>query len=281
MNVSYDKLGFVGRLGNALYELAATAGIAHALEVEPRYNANWIHRPFFSVPDRFFTDDFTDCYPAHESHLARHIDERARIYLQDSNLFTEILPTIREWLSPSEQAKDILAEHDGIFRRLEGPVLSVHVRRGDNAPGGDPGTPDKHLYHPCPPAAYYEQAVLHLTKSGYEYVSMAVFSDDPDWCEEHLPFANYYHEGIGRPKEHEPDYLTAPVLDWVDFQLMVSADMHVCSNSTFGIMAAILAGDESAVVPWPIFGPRLKYIDASLLFPPSWARIPSGADRAS
>lgn len=280
MNVHFDQLGKVGRLGNALYQLAATAGIANILGVEPRFNSDWIHRPYFSVPDHLFTDDFTDSVAAHKAHPARHIDERARVYLQDWNLFADILPTIREWLTPSDKALAIMEADPEVaeFSLLPRPVLSIHVRRGDNAPGGDPATPDKHLYHPMPPVSYYLSAVHPMY--AYEPASIALFSDDIDWCKDALPFGDFYRHGVGRPKEHEPDYLTAPVLDWIDWQLQTRCDRHICSNSTFGIMAAIIAGDD-AIVPWPIYGPKLSFIRAELMFPATWTRIDTGASRAA
>lgn len=279
MNVCFPELGRVGRLGNALYQLAATAGIASRMGVEPRFNADWLHRPYFSVPDDLFVDDWDHdhCIPAHHTHLAQHIDERCRIYLQDYNLFADILPTLRTWFAPSAKAQAILDAEPQVaeFGLLAGPILSVHVRRGDNAPGGDPGTPDKHLYHPMPSLDYYLEAIRQNPGAA----SMAVFSDDPDWCVEHIPGADLYFRGVTRPKEHESDYLTAPVLDWIDWQLQTRCHRHVCSNSTFGIMAAIIAADHRANVPWPIYGPRLKHIDASLLFPDTWRAITTTGDR--
>lgn len=282
--IYFDRLGLVGRLGNALYQLASTAGIAAARGVEPRFNANWIHRPYFSVPDALFTDDFGGGLRAEETPNVRHIDPRHRIYLQDHNLFADILPTLREWLAPSDLAQSIMeVDVDPLFDAFLGPVLSVHVRRGDNAPGGDPGTPDKHLYHPMPSLSYYQAAAQAMAE--HEPVTIAAFSDDPDWVERMLPFADYVHRGVVRPKEHEPDYLTAPVLDWIDWQLQVRCDLHICSNSTFGIMAALIADDDvPPIVPWPIFGPKLRYIDASLLFPRTWRRMsnnPAGEPHAA
>lgn len=268
IHISFDQLGLVGRLGNALYQLAATAGIADRMGREPRFNANWIHRPYFSVPDEFFVEE-ERTLPAHHTVHAQHIDERCRIYLQDYNLFADILPTLREWLAPSPKAQAILEPQVAEFRLLEGPILSVHVRRGDNAPGGDPGTPDKHLYHPMPSLDYYLEAIRQNPGAA----SMAVFSDDPDWCVEHIPGADLYFRGVTRPKEHEPDYLTAPVLDWIDWQLLTQAHAAVVSNSTFGMMAAIIGGAAPVVYPWPIYGPRLTYINASLLMPTTWTRM--------
>lgn len=282
MNVSFEHLGLVGRLGNALYELAGTAGIAHTMGVEPRFNANWIHRPYFSVPDRYFTDDFTGCVQADRTHLAQHLDERARVYLQDYSLFADILPTLRLWLQPSALAVDELeARMPGVASFDLSHVLSVHVRRGDNAPGGDPLTPNKHLYHPMPTLDYYRAAI---TKLAHSASATMVFSDDIEWCERYLPSSMlpgqaYYHHGVVRPKEHEADYLTAPVLDWIDWVIQSRCGKHVCSNSTFGILAAIIAGDDAAVVPWPIFGPRISYVDATLLFPATWTRLDAGLNK--
>ena len=283
MNVSFDRLGLVGRFGNAAFQLASTAGIAHTLGVEPRYNASWLHRDFFSVPPELFADDFVDCVPAERTHLVRHLDERAAVYLQDLSLFSEILPKLREWLRPSPVAEEIMAEHHQMaeFQALRRPVLSVHVRRGDNAPGGDPGTPNKHLWHPMPSLNFYRTAMERFDPpAGADVVSgsTVVFSDDIAWCRKMLPGADLYFEGMSRPKEHEPDFLTAPVRDFVDWFCQVDCDFHVCSNSTFGVMAAIIAGDDNAIVPWPFFGPKLKYVDASLMFPSTWTRLSAQGD---
>ena len=269
MNVSFDKLGLVGRLGNALYELAATAGIAHTMGVEPRFNTNWIHRPYFSVPDRYFTDNFAGCVQADRTHLAQHIDERARVYLQDWNLFKDVVPTLREWLQPSRLAEEIMAADPQVaeFRALPHPILAVHVRRGDNV--YDPGTPNKHLWHPVPSLAYYQRAIEMLASDA---ASIAVFGDDPEWNTANIP-GDYHHVGVVRPKEHEPDYLTAEVSDWLDWQLIVRADASVVSNSTYGIMAAIIGDHDHVVYPWPIFGPNLRYVNASLMVPAEWQRL--------
>ena len=264
MKISYETLGLTGRLGNALFELASTVGIARKLHAEPRFNSGWIHRPYFSVPDQYFTDNFSDCIPATE--FAEHIDERSRIYLQDVNLFKNSMDEIYSWLSPSEQCFDLLSQNKE-FYELETPVLSVHVRRTDNVK--DVGVPDKHNYYVLPTLDYYQRAINSFTDKAS---SVAIFSDDIKWCEQNLK-ADYYHHGVTRPKEHEKDFLTAPILDWIDLQLMTNCDHHVVTGSTYGIWGALLSGDKQAVYCRPVYGKKLDYIDETLLFPSTWQEM--------
>lgn len=265
--ITFKNLGRVGRLGNALFQFAATEGIAATRGDIARFNADWLHRPYFSVSDVHFL------WPPHLDEgieaqtLVPHLDPRAAVYLQDYELFRPIWPLIADMLAPSEQAHAILDQQTG-FHQLPRPILAVHVRRGDNVV--DPGVPDKHNYFPLPTLRYYLNAIEQ-----YEGIasSVAVFSDDIDWCEKALPGLDYYHRGVSRPKEHEPDYLTAPVLDWIDLQLMALCEHHVLSNSSFGVWGALLAEDPDAIIVDPFYGPALDYIDATAQYPKTWRRM--------
>lgn len=264
--LGYSTLGLTGRTGNALFEFAATIGICRELNAQPRFNSNWSHRKVYSVPDEYFTDYFYDVTPVTE--YAQHIDARCRMYLQDVGLFIRHLPEIREMLTLSDWARDQIDESLPFFD-LPHPILSVHVRRGDNI--HDAGVPDKHLYHRTPPLSYYKNMIDEKLDEGYE--SVAVFSDDPDWCEANLT-ADYFHRGLPRPKEHEKAYATAPVLDFVDMELMSQhCSGHIISGSTFGIWGALLADSDDVVYARPVYGPKLRYIDESLLFLPQWRMV--------
>jgi len=84
-HVSYRELGRVGRLGNALYEFAATVGTAFRLGGVPQFNADWTHRPYFDVPDGLFADDFGALESCTEvTELVPEIDLRERHYLSTS-----------------------------------------------------------------------------------------------------------------------------------------------------------------------------------------------------
>lgn len=268
----FPLLGRAGRLGNQLHQIASTAGLASAGGGEPWF-PRWSYERYFDVPAEFFHDGPPPgdaAAPAAEQ-LVPHIDLRAAVYLQDIRLWAHIADEVRGWFAPSSWAAERLRRFDD-FARLPRPILGVHVRRGDNVPGQDPGTPDKHLYHPLPAPSYYETAMAAL-RGETRYRSVACFSDDIAWCREHLA-ADYHHDGTARPKEHEPAYATAPILDWIDFHLLARCDGFVLSNSTFGAWAAYLNPGAPTTVPWPWFGPKLDYIDAALMIPDGWHLVP-------
>lgn len=254
-------LGRAGRLGNQLWQIASTLGVADSRGREVSF-PEWDYAPFFSIPDRYFSNqpgiDVRSFVP--------HLSPDAATYLQDYSLFSGIARQIELWFKPSTLAQETI-ETCGDFHRLRRPILSVHVRRGDNVPGADPGVVDKHLYHPLPPLDYYQRAIAMC--DGYQ--SIAVFSDDPEWCVENIP-ADYYHFGQPRAKEHLPEY-NDPFNDWLDLFLMAQCDGgHVVPNSTYGWWGAFLSGDETPIVPKPWFGPRIVS-NADLMFPKGWRQL--------
>lgn len=263
--ITYRDLGLCGRLGNQLWQVAATIGIANRRNVPARLPGDWDYRPYFSIPD----ETFGDCTHASDAtDLAEHLHPQARPYLQDWSLFAHIEPEIRRLLLPTAKALTTTLQHPD-FWALPQPVLSVHIRRGDNVPGVDP-YPNKHLYHPLPALDYYKRAIaLH---HGH-YRSIAVFGDDPEWNEANID-GDYFHHGQPRVKEHEPAYRTEPFTDWVDLFLMAACDHHVLSNSSFGWWGAFLADSPAPVAPNPWFGPEVRaFTDETLMFPPHWRRL--------
>lgn len=269
--IQYSNLGKYGRLGNALFELASTAGIGHQRGEPVRFNADWIHRPYFSVPDELYGCDPNGTEATNLPEVA-HIDPRVRPYMQDYGLFKPIMNKIRTWFAPSDSAKRELDRFE-VFHELPRPRLGVHVRRGDYVPGQDPTCPDRENYYIFPWVSYYLNAIAMFRHSA---ASIAVFSDEPDWCMNNLP-GDYFHQGVPHPKEHEPDFATAPVLDWIDLQLMAQCDYHVVTGSTYGIWAALLARPPSdslhVVRATPVYGPKLSFINEDVLFPSHWIKM--------
>lgn len=266
MVLVHKGVGRQGRLGNALFQIAGTIGLARQNGMEPLFPSDWIHRPYFSVPDEMFgplPDDYVEA-PS----LAAHLDPRCQAYLQDINLFSDgaIKEEIVSYFQPSELAVEQLHNEWAILKELPEPVLGVHVRRGDNVV--DPGIPNKSDYHHCPNLGYYIEAIK---RHRLKYESVAVFSDDAEWCKEALP-ADYYGGGIAHPKEHESDYWTVTPKDWIDFFMLATCSRFVVTGSTFGIWAAIISGVPATHVvrPVKVYGPMLSYIDSELLFDPEW-----------
>lgn len=269
--ITCSRLGMHGRLGNQLWQIASTAGVAQTMGQSVGF-FGWDYRAYFNVPDEFFPQDIMSRHPtqAMDSLLVSHIDVRARDYLQDYGLWKTIAPQVWSWFQPSPLALDKLKSYEWFFE-LPNPILSVHVRRGDNA-----NSPNNS--HPLRPTSYYIEAIEGLKG---EFESIVFFSDDPEWCR--TTFGGYTVEydtaffvGTPRPKEHEHAYHTAPILDWIDLQMMSRCDRHIISNSTYSWWGAFLSHDESPVYPWPFFGSDLDYIDTSLMFPDAWIRHDHG-----
>lgn len=261
--ITYSNLGQTGRLGNQLWEIAATLGLAFDRNELPCF-PNWDYQRYFSLPQHYF-GGCKDGTPATE--LVPHMDERAKPYLQDYSLFSKIEQPIRAYFQPSPIAARMLSDEKW-FHELPRPITSVHVRRGDNVthPLG---------YHPLRSMEYYRAAIDLMPLDG----STVVFSDDYEWASTHMDDVLgrecVYFKGTPRAREYDQRtrYELEPVLDWIDLFLMAQCDFHVISNSTYAWWGAFLSGNRSPVYPSRWFGKLLQYIDSSLMFPDSWVWV--------
>lgn len=265
VTIIFPSLSKAGRLGNQLFQVASTIGIAERQRDEPRF-PEWDYRPYFCMPDRYFGAqigiDATKFVP--------HIDERAQVYLQDYNLFAHMKNEIRCFFEPSELAWGIMMQDENRWvLELPQPVTVLHVRRGDNVthPQG---------YHPLRSMDYYERA-LERTQG-----SVLVLSDDIPWCRTNVPsiVGNRdlcFYAGTARPREYADRiaYEHSPAMDWLDVQLGASVAQNVImSNSTYSWWIGFLANPSVTVFyPTNWYGRHLRYVDASLMFPPEWVEL--------
>lgn len=267
--ITFSSLGGAGRLGNQLWQIASTLGIARSLGDECVF-PRWDYQEFFSVPETYFGDPLGT--EAQDTNLVFHIDRRARIYLQDLGLFAPIADEIRSLFAPSIEASATL-EHvleDSVILDVDFKnATAIHVRRGDYVTN-DPG------YLPPCPLSYYVNAWESL--GGEQAV---VFSDDQAWVESELiPLLGSDAMAVQlsppRPNTYDPEWDAnnppAPT-DWMDLQAMAKFGSHVISNSTYSWWAAWLAGGRKVCFPSVWFGENLAYIDASLMIPKDWVQI--------
>lgn len=257
MRVTYANLGHVGRLGNQLWQIASTVGIARAHGLEPVF-PKWDYRPFFSLPDSWFgltgeekeSTDFVD------------LDQRYATYLQDYSLFGDVEDEIREIFKPSRLALDYLEEYSWMTH----DATSMHVRRGDNLRELNPATAG---WHPLTPISYYADAYGMLGGP------VIIFSDDAEWCQEnllpHMPDARVF-QGIVRP-DVPGGYWTAPVLDWIDLQLMARCERHCIANSSYSWWGAFLADKQQVIYPKCWYGKNLSYIPWNDMIPAHWTGL--------
>lgn len=251
--VSFD-LGHSGRMANACIQVMATLGIARRRGVDPVFPAAWPYRPFFAIPDNYYADDLSGTIPA--STLAVELPPWGRTYLQSVSLWRDVETEARALLAPSPLARSIVDDIWGqSFASMPTPITAIHVRRGDTAWRNPPDT-----IQPLP-ASYFRYAVLVTDPE-----SVVVFSDDPEWCAEHLPDTWTRYVGVPGPMDYEDDYDTRERRDWVDMMLMWrvadrsgvwptdSAGAIVTSNSSYSWLAAYLADTDRVTVPSRWYG---------------------------
>ena len=158
--ITYRHLGRNGQLGNQLWQIAGTVGIARR-EGDMACFPFWRYRRYFSVPAEMFRD--LASVPSRDLGLD---------YLQDLANFEDIEDDVRSYFSPQPDVWTRLADRfDGILSLPH--KTSLHVRRGDYV--GHNG------FFANLPVAYYTEA-MSLTEGPY-----LVFSDDIPWCRSSLP----------------------------------------------------------------------------------------------
>ncbi len=218
-------LGEHGRLGNQLFQIAGTIGIAESLNGEALFPKGWEYRKHFSLGEEFYADRITIARCDQSWPRATSIDEAARVYLQDLSLWSACRERIYRGLQPSDRAQEVASRRYSDLLALPSKT-AVHVRRGDYLTDGS--------HRPCP-LGYYEHAT-ELIQAEAPSTQFVVFSDDIAWCRQELAL-------------QDPHYVTGNP-DWLDLTLMSHCEHHICANSTFSWWGAFLSSNPSPIVPW-------------------------------
>lgn len=240
MKFTYRNLGTHGALGNQLWEIASTIGIAKKMGAEvalPR----WGYEPYFCIPKEFFTDD-----PPLECDLSGN-------YLQDYRYFHNFAPLVRAWFSGSAETYE---EINSIFSDQFAEYTAVHVRRANNLQ-----LPD---HHPVQPVEYFEQGLDILGNPK----NIIVFSDDLEWCKQQSIFKDAFFGFGNDPSINIYDLTGAQPLTLksaaYDLIAMSLCDKFVISNSTFSWWSAYIADSELVIYPNNWYGPLVS-ADATLM----------------
>ncbi len=246
MTVTYHGLGQHGRLGNQLFQIAGTIGIANRLDEPAVFDPDWAYRPFFNMPDDWFYGYLADAGEASAS--ATHLPLRWRKYMQDPNLFAEVADAIKVAFAPSPRAMAVL---DALPEPAPSAV-AVHVRRTDYK--GRDG------YLDMLPTYYYRAAAGQLR--AHSPIEFHVYGDDLRWAADYLP--------DGWQTRSYGDTVTDEPTDWADLMQMSRYRRIIVANSSYSWWAAWLSDDAQVVAPDPWFG-RLIAVPSPAL--PTWEKI--------
>lgn len=252
--LEYKGLGQHGRLGNMLWQIAGTVGVARSLGRDPQVRPDWPYRPFFSLPEDWYGDQPSESVTKHV------VGSRWRVrYMQDPILWADVADEILAAFAPSVRAQAVL---DGL-PEPEPDDVAVHVRRTDYL------TMPDHL--PVLSVGYYDRAVFDLCDPPADG-PVHMFTDDPEWCE-----ANLYGWPVVSQPYSSPTGITersGEPTDWLDLFRMARYRRLVIANSSYSWFSAFLAGPEAHVVaPEPWFGPRIDVPSPAL---DSWSKVAIG-----
>lgn len=251
MNVTCPQLSNLGRLGNQLWQIASTIGIARRNSVQPEFT-HWYYSKFFSFPEEFWSDN-----PSGMSaeNFANHIAPTHRPYLQDLSLWIDSKKEIISYLQPSELAVSIIKlNNEEFFSIPADQKISIHIRRGDAVMVGP-------ALYPLQSKTYIHNA---LSSFGAELSGkiLCVFSDDLSWCQG----SGFVDVGI------ETMYMLGNS-DWQDMLLMSMCKNHIIANSSFSYWGATISSDPHVRYPYTWYGPAFHDLDYRLMIQDGWIGI--------
>jgi hypothetical protein len=244
--LTHKNLGRLGRFGNQCFTVAGVIGIA----VRNKHNycfPKWMN---WDALEKFGTTEDIEVY----NHLANPLPEFREVPYQH----VWIDWGYRPYTFPINACYDLsghmqsesyfkhciqLVRHFLTFKDEpeQNGYCAIHYRAGDYTHGSD-------TYHPRQSADYYQRAMERIPGN---YI---VFSDDPREARNVIGSNADYVEGN--------DYLT-------DFKLMKKCKSFIGANSSFSLMAAILADhpEKQMVFPALWFGDAAGGLSTKDLYP--------------
>lgn len=267
--ITFSKLGQYGNIGNSMFQLAATLGIAakknYTVKLpkiqtyfEPNNNCN-IH----SLHDGFNIDvpELTkeELTTINNYYVEPHFNYDPRAFEVIDN--TDILGYfqtekyffhIKEQISNTFLFKqEIIDKAVNLFKQLNlDPELttSLHIRRGDYV--------HKQDHHCLQDIQYFNAAIK---KAGLK--NILIFSDDISWCESTFLNSNVYFSRTNNA--------------FADLYAMSLCKNNIITNSTYSWWGAWLNKNKKKIIVSPSrwFGPALANLNTIDLIPSSWIII--------
>ena len=245
----FSALGKYGRLGNQMFQVASTIGIARKYGREfsfPKW-VNWDQKDRFQIADDYHIGDaFKNRLPLWDGRIYHDY------YVQWGYRGDEIIPDNVDLTGHMQSEKYFKHCEDEIrhyftfrddYKSVDTDYTALHIRMGDY--GSD--------YHPICSPDYYYAALKH---TGGKVV---LFSDEPKRATAYLPDIKFHFV-------HQGNTLDA-------LATMISCRRHIIANSTFSWWGAWLAKSECVIAPKQWFGPAASHLETKDIYPESWIII--------
>jgi len=262
--IGYNTLGYLGRLGNQMFQFAALKGIARNRGYEycipPSLNENeWSDHqllvPFklkntSSLNIQFIDKDRPTVIEggfSFDSNLFENCPDWVNIqgYFQTEKYFKHIEKEIKEDFEFMDEIMDPCRE---MISEIDNPI-SLHIRRKDYVTNPN---------HTALDLDYYERALKEFDSES----TVLVFSDDPEWCSNQDLFSN------------DRFLIAEGNSNYVDMCLMTLCSGHIIANSSFSWWGAWLADSNKVVAPDGWFkGSKNEHLDTKDIVPENWMVI--------
>lgn len=267
--ITFQNIGYMGRLGNQMFQFASTLGVAENINVEARFPLENCSNSQMSGPfdpalghNMDVKCDLTECFSIDPSYFipAREIPVRyiyheqdfgynreiehlvdfcsLHGYFQTEKYFSKYKELILSQFDFKQSYKDSASAYmENIRNNSKSPrIASIHVRRGDYVMSPE--------HHPVCSLEYYEKAISEIEQG--EDVKFIVFSDDPEWCRGVFSGDSYVISDLNNP--------------YIEMCTMSMCDDNIIANSSFSWWAAWLNTnkDKKVIAPSKWFGPLLN-----------------------
>lgn len=223
--ITFSNLGKLGRLGNQLFQIAATFAYAKKNGFEyilPEWKYNqYLANP---LPVSSHIPNLNKFREADAFSYSRISGDNLDLvgYFQNEKYFSDLKDEIKSLFRPKDEI--INSQRSSIpFGRL----TSIHIRRGDYLKFPN--------HHPVIDMSYYTKAVNMLRGETDNYL---VFSDDIEWCRQNFPSDFIF--------SNESD-------EFLDLYKMSLCGNHIIANSSFSWWGSYLSEVRGKVIapsPW-------------------------------
>ena len=243
--ISFNNLGYMGRLGNQMFQYAGVKGVATHKGYWYSVPSNTSLNRCFKIPetlpnnnhkvvsvDKFeFDEEFFDYCPD---------DVDVCGYFQSEKYFKHIEYQIRQDFTFHDRIlKECLSYRNTLPNTN---LISLHIRRGDYT--SDPN-------FECLSLDYYWNALKLLP-----IFPVIVFSDDPEWCKKQFS---------------QDQFIISPFEDpFFDLCLMSLCDYHIIANSSFSWWGSWLANSKQTIAPRKWFCGEFANLNTADLYLSSW-----------
>lgn len=237
--ISFKDLGKMGRLGNQMFQIAATLSYAAKLNVEAKF-PKWDYNDLVEnkIDDSLTEDDFKKLTPTIETQfnylpITASDDSYLQGYYQSEKYFRGDKKLLHHHFFPSvDILKQIYKKYSDV---LDKKICSIHVRRGDYLERAD--------YHTnLGITDYYKDAIKLMNPLVDKFV---VFSDDIEWCKSNI---YSYHEQFRTNKRF---VFVEGNSEFFDLSFISLCNHHIIANSSFSWWGAYLGKDSNKRVVAP------------------------------